>query len=297
MARTPRNSAPEVIDDAVNPQALASASRALTALSEQAQAVATAFGLTSMEPAVLESEICGFVAQTGRALFEIGVRLYALRTVLTSAEWKARVEVLQFSPRSAARMMNAALKIADDSGQARESLLALPQAKVLELITLDDASLDQLEKDGRIGQLNLDFEDIDRLSASELREKVRELERSNAAKDRVIATKSKKLDQLEEERHATSVEDADAARADELLTQLRDATSAAEIALAQLSQVAQQTQIGGWPDHVHTAGRTAVEYLAQRLADLIQDAGVAVQFEQMVQPDWMPAPAKAKRRA
>lgn len=298
MARTPRQTAPIEQGPEVNAVALASAAGALAALSEQAQAVATAFGLTSMEPAVLESEISGFVAQTGRALFEIGVRLYAMRTVVSSADWRARIEALGFSPRAAARMMGAALKIADANGQARSSLLALPQAKVLELITLDDASLDQLEKDGHIGQLSLDFEEIDRLSATELRERVRKLERDATAKDRVIAAKTKKLNELEDERNAQSPEDVDAMRAAELLLQVRDATSAAEVALAQLAQVAGQSQVGGWPDHVHTAGRTAVEYVAQRLADLIHEAGVPVQFETMVQPEWLAAaPKKAKRAA
>lgn len=295
MARKPAP-APAAVEVVVETEALASASRALATVNADAAAMAVTFGLASMEPAVLEAEISGLVAQTGRTLFEIGVRLVALRTVLPSAEWKVRIEQLGFSPRTAAKMMSAALKVADSNGEARSSLLALPQAKVLELVTLDEASLDQLEKDGHIGgQLNLDFDDIDRLSVAELRERLRSVEQSNAAKDRVIANKSKALDKLEEQLHRTSPEDADAARADELIAQVREATAAAEVAIAQLSTVAFDTQLGTWPEHVHTAGRTAVEYIAQRLADAIQHCGVAVQFDEMVQPDWL-APAKKTKR-
>jgi hypothetical protein len=290
--------APAAVEVVVETEALASASRALATVSADAQAMATTFGLASMEPAVLEAEISGLVAQTGRALFEIGVRLVALRSVMPSGEWTERIQRLGFSPRSAARMMSAALKVADANGEARSSLLALPQAKVLELVTLDEASLDQLEKDGRIGgQLNLDFDDIDRLSVAELRARLRSVEQSNEAKDRVIANKSKALDKLEEKLHATSPEDADAARAEELLYRLREATAATEAALMQLSMVALDTQLNHWPEHVKTAGRTAVEYLAQRMADTITHAGVPVQFDEMVVPDWLQTDKKAKRRA
>lgn len=295
MARTPRTTTPEAAEVILNGDALTSASTALATLSTEAQQVQAMLGLPSLDPDVLCIQITGLVQQTGRALFEIGCRLYGLRAVLPKQDWEARLEDLGFTQRSAAKLMRGALKCVDANGDARQRLLALPQAKVLELVALDDEKLDELEKTGAIGQLALEFDEIDRMSASELRRKVRELEASNAAKDRVLQKKGAEIDKLHEaaEHQPTPDEEAEAAAA--VVASLRDATTAAETAITQLLAASRDAvDNAGAQEHVATAARTGVEYLAQLFADGLQRHGFEVQFDDMVTPAWL-ADAKGKK--
>lgn len=298
MARNKSKTEPEVIDTPVNEVALASATAALTVVSEQALQLQTVFGLDSLDPAVLSHEIGGLIQQTGRALFAMGGRLCALRAILPKDEWHAALDRLGFAPRVAARMMTSALKCVDADGNGRERLMALPQSKVLELVALDESSLDELEQTGAIAQLQLEFDDIDRMSSSELRKKLRQLEQDAAAKDRVIAKKSSEIDRLHLAAERSSAQDPTAQIAQQQITELRDATTAAEQALLALANaVADATEQAAAPQ-VATAAHTSVEYIAQALADLITRHGIPVQFEQMVTPDWMaPVTAPTKKRA
>lgn len=298
MARQKSTTTTEVIDAGVNQVALAAATTALTEVSEKALQLQQTFGLESLDPATLSHEIGGLIQQTGRALFAMGGRLCALRVILPKDEWHQALDRLGFSPRVAARMMNSALKCVGADGQGRERLMALPQSKVLELVALDEDKLDELEETGSIGQLQLEFDEIDRMSSSELRKKIRELEQATAAKDKVIAKKSAEIDRLHVDAERTVTEDTEAATAQAQVTALRDATTAAEQALLALANAVADVADQATQPHVTTAAHTAVEYIAQALADLIQRHAIPVQFDEMVTPDWMaPAAGKTKKRA
>lgn len=296
MARKPAETALEVIDPAVNTDALASASQALTTISQEALQIQAAFGLESLAPEVLTMQIQGLIEQTGRTLFQIGARLMALRVQLPAAEYKAVLASLNMAPKSATRMMSAAMKCVDSNGATRDTLLSLPQAKVLELVTLDDEKLDELEKTGGIGQLALELDEIDRMSPTELRAKLRRAELDLAAKDKVLAKKGQEIDRLHEEAAARTPEDEQQARIDAQVAAVREATVAAEIALAQFAAAAGDAINNAESEACTTAARTSAEYIAQRLADFINLHGLAVQFEQMVTPEWMAADKPAKKR-
>lgn len=296
MARKPAETALEVIDPVVNTDALASASQALTTLSQEALQIQQAFGLESMAPAVLTMQIKGLIEQTGRALFEIGARLMALRLQISREEWKTALEELRLAPKSANRFINAAMKCVGSDGATRDKLLSLSQAKVLELVTLDDEKLDELEKTGGIGQLALELDEIDRMSPTELRAKLRRAEVDLAAKDKVLAKKGQEIDRLHEEAAARTPEDEQQARIDAQVAAVREATVAAEIALAQFAAAAGDAINNAESEACTTAARTSAEYIAQRLADFINLHGLAVQFEQMVTPEWMAADTPAKKR-
>ena len=295
MARKPAETAAEVIDPAINTQALAEASQALTTLSQEALQIQAAFGLESMAPAVLTMQIKGLIEQTGRALFEIGARLVALRTQLTKDEWKTTLEGLGMAPKSATRLMSAAMKCVGSDGATRDKLLSLSQAKVLEMVTLDDEKLDELEKTGGIGQLALELDEIDRMSPTELRAKLRRAELDLQAKDKVLAKKGQEIDRLHEAAAHRTPEDETQARIDAQVQAMRDATTAADVALAQLASAAADAINNAESEACATAARTAVEYIAQRLADLITTNGLTVQFEEMVLPEWL-APEDTKTR-
>ena len=68
-----------------------------------------------------------------------------------------------------------------------------------------------------------------------------------------------------------------------------DATTAAEIALAQLTSVISLVLSSSPSEATATAARHAGEYVAQRLADLINDHGISVDFVEMLTPHWLSA--------
>lgn len=282
----------------INAAALADAGRALTALSEEALSIQQTFGLDSMEPATLEAEISVWMEHTARSMFMIGARLMALRTVTPHGEWLNRLARLGLAPRAAQKFITTAIKCVGQQGP-RERLLQLGKSKVLELVALDDAALDELEESGRLSELALGWDEIDCMSVTELRARLRDSEASVAAKDKLIANKDKKLNQLAEalERPFAPSADSVAQTAEEqaLLTQMRDCVTAGEAALLQLAALVARTQDGTMSPAMAGAGSANVEYLAQRVADIVEQAGVEVDFAEMVTPTWLQA-AKAKTK-
>jgi hypothetical protein len=293
--------APAPIDAAVNGEALLSASRALSAVSADALALQQQFGLESLDPDHLEREIALWMDHTGRTLFMIGARLLALRTITPHGEWLPRLARLGMAPRTAQKMMGAALKCVDQQGRLRDKLTQLSRSKVLELITLDDAQLDELETTGRIAQLALEFDDIDKLSTTELRAKVRDLQGEVDAKARRLRSKVDEVEALKEriERPFKPSPDSEARTAEEqgLLNQMRDCVVAAETALMQLAPLAARIfEDGTFGEGAEGVARDSLVYLAQRTAAILQDSGTGVQFDELVVPAWIKqAKAKGKK--
>lgn len=296
-----RKAAPDAapIEAPVNHQALQGASHALAVVSADALALQEQFGLESLEPDHLEREIALWIEHTGRTIFMIGARLLALRAVLPHGEWMPRLARLGMAPRSAQKMMGAALRCVDQHGRLREKVLQLSRSKVLELITLDDAQLDELESTGRIAQLALEFDDIDKLSTTELRAKLRDTQHELEAKARRLRAKTDEVEALKDrmERPFKPGPDAEAQTAEEqgLLNQMRDCVATAETALQQLAQLCHRIFDSGLSESMETAAHTSMEYLAQRVAECVATSGTRVQFEELVVPGWIKA-AKGNKK-
>jgi hypothetical protein len=298
MARKPA-ATPHVADEpTLNHEALATAGRALTALSQEALAIKEAFGLPSMDPGALEEQLRVWVDHTSRSMFMVGAHLVALRAVTAQGEWLLTLGRCGIAPRAAQKFMQAASKCLGADGP-RERVLQLERSKVLELVTLDDEQLDELERTGGIEQLRLQLDEIDRMSASQLRERLREREQALTAKDKVIAAKDKKLNALDEQLHRPFKPDADSeartAEEQALLNGMRDRIVEVEAAFTQMLVMAERS------NHLGSAAVTLtveqnLTYLAQRVADVLTTAGVDVDFTEMVTPTWIKQ-AKAKKKA
>lgn len=114
----------------------------------------------------LEDGIRFYQRRTVESLLELGKRLLLLKEVSAHGEFQKRVELLGFGYRSAASFMNAARKTIKSETVALLATQVKSTKAFLELITHDDDVLEQLAE----------MDDIDRMSASELRERVRKLE-------------------------------------------------------------------------------------------------------------------------
>lgn len=150
-------------------QAIADAQDIVTqeemAQASQCRALAAQLGYEgSLTVGALEDEIRFYQRRTVEALLESGKRLLLLKEVCQRGEFDQRVELLGFSRRTAYRFMQAATKASKSANLALLGTQVKSASAFLELVTHDDDTLDNLaEMDG-----------IDRMSASQLREALRQ---------------------------------------------------------------------------------------------------------------------------
>ena len=282
----------------LNQQALATANQALTTMSVQAIAIQQQFGLESMDPATLEAEIGIWAEHANRSLQMVGARLLALRTVSVQGEWLERLNRLSIGERLARRLMAATLKCVAADGKPREKVLQLPRSKVLELTALDDDQLDVLENGGTLSDYAMSLDEIDRMTVSELKARIKDAEQTVQAKQAVIVSKTTELDELKEALYRPFKPDPDtsarSAEEQSLLDQIRDGVTAVETAVLQLMPLAQSVMNGSLSEACGLRGRQSLEYVAQRVADVFVEARIDVDFEARVKPHWM---EKAKSHA
>lgn len=113
-----------------------------------------------------------------------------------------------------------------------------------------------------------------------------ELRKTAAAKDRVIAKKDKKLNDLaeadERRRNGTPSE-----REKQQVDDLRDAGVEAELALQRLVAAVDEAMNNPATEAAELQARQSIEFIAQRLADLCADRGIAVDvLGERVEPGW-----------
>jgi len=182
--------APELLPAAV--QRIEATQNELTELQasqdQAAHALAVQIGYEgSLTVGALEDEIRFYQRRTVEAILETGKRLLLLKEMTPHGEFAARAELLGFSDRTARRFMQAALKTAKSAKLAVLSTQIKNGSAFLELVTHDDDELQAL--DG--------MDDVDRMSASQLRAKFREKCAEHQAIEKVLEHKNKQIDKLQ----------------------------------------------------------------------------------------------------
>jgi hypothetical protein len=281
------NPAPKDDHSQVDVEALAKSSSAMTALHEQNKEITDRYGDgLPYDRARVVSEARFFMGASAEAMLEAGKRLILLKENEPHGEFTEIVEErLGLSISTAQKLMRAAVKYLAPALGAKaptSALLLLGRSKLLELVTEPDEDIAALAAGGTIAGLDLD--DMQAMTARELRAALVEARQAAAAKDKVIAKKDAKLNKLAEEaelRKALGSDD------QATLDTLRDVTTAAEIALAQLASAISGVMSSSPSEATATAARHAAEYVAQRLADLINDHGISVDVDEMLTPHWL----------
>lgn len=160
------------------------------AVQEKASTLAHQLGYEgSLTVGALEDEIRFYQQRSVEALLEAGKRLLLLKEVTPHGEFAKRVELLGFSYRSAARFMQAAAKTAKSATVAVLAGQMKNSKAFLELITHDDDVIENLAE----------LDDFDRMSASQLREKARELAAEKEASEKLVSKKNEQIDAKERE--------------------------------------------------------------------------------------------------
>ena len=169
----------------------AQAGELMHAQTETAQALALSL---AYEGAVtvggIEDHIRFYQRRSVEALLEVGKGLLLLKEVTPSGEFMRRVELLGITRSTAQRFMQATNKAIKLPNLGNLAAQMKNQSAFLELITHDDDVIEQLAE----------MDDIERMSASEVRALARELRADAQAKDAVIAEQAGKLSRAEIER-------------------------------------------------------------------------------------------------
>jgi hypothetical protein len=121
----------------------------------------------------LEDGIRFYQQRTAEACLELGKRLLLLKELSAHGEFLDRVKLLGFSKQSASRFMSAAHKFTKMKSP-NVGLLAQTvgtQAKLLELLILDDDDIEELAKGNEANGVTLD--EIECMTATELRKALR----------------------------------------------------------------------------------------------------------------------------
>jgi len=192
MARTPNTPRPPVPMADILPEkaaAIEAAQDANALALQQAQSSAKTMAEQlgydgSLTIGVLEDEIRFYQRRSVESLLECGKRLLLLRELTPHGEFSSRVELLGFSWRTANRFMQAAAKTSKFANLANLSTQVKNASAFLELVTHDEDDLKAIAE----------MDDLDRMSASQLRVALREARHltndakaDREAKDQVIA--------------------------------------------------------------------------------------------------------------
>lgn len=271
------------------------------AVSEHAHKIgvlATQFGYEgSLTVGALEDEIRFYQRRTVEACLELGKRLILLKEMTPHGEFKQRTEMLNINERAARRFMSAALKFSKT-----DNLTVLKaagnQSKLLELLVLDDEEIAELSNGGSVSDINLD--DIDRMTASELRKKLREAKSSLEAKEQIIHSKDRRNNELLEENSKLKSPVAIKKRAEnEQQVLSKKALQELDAACHTMHNdvVRFTNNINSLLDAINEHGlydiqdklESSVVAAFQQIAQTSVELGIQIDFENMVTPSWMTA--------
>lgn len=141
----------------------------------------------------LEDRIRFYQRRTVDDILELGKCLLVMKEMCPHGEFNQRVELLGFNKRTAQKFMQATLKFKGEFNSLLSKVDS--QTKLLELVTLDDDDLEALNNGESIANINLD--DIERMSTTELKKALKEARAESTAKEELLLGKDRKINELD----------------------------------------------------------------------------------------------------
>ncbi|OFN60600.1 hypothetical protein [Eikenella sp. HMSC061C02] len=179
--------------------------------------------------------------QTVEGMFELGRVLIVLKEHMTWEKFADVCGTFGMSVRAAQQLTQATRRFATPQMQkAQSKLMELGKSKLLELLVEEDETLTELADGGEVNGMTLD--DVDRMTVRELRAALRESRETAEAKDKIIADKNKKVDELAEKlaKKQTGKEPSPEDVGSELTMQLSGLEVAARSDLSRFAEVFEQ---------------------------------------------------------
>lgn len=283
-------------------EALVSANQAVALLDERAsrvRAVALQMGYQlpgdGVDADLIQRDIAANLRRSVEACLEVGRGLAVLKEACEHGEFGKRLEVLGIEARVSQRFMLAAVKFSNAALAPHLTNAIGSQSKLFELLVLDADEVQELAAGGEVR--GLDADDIAGMTRNELRAALKESRATLAAKDRVLADRAERINRLEEQTaqqfKPRPGSEAQTAQEQTLLDELESATLAAWHGLKRTFKAADAAIEGAAREAVQTRARQAVEWLAQELAETVNEFGIQVDFEERVRPSWLTEEALA----
>lgn len=258
--------------------------------------LATQFGYEgSLTVGALEDEIRFYQRRTVEACLELGKRLILLKEMTPHGEFRQRTDMLNINERAARRFMSAALKFSKT-----DNLTVLKaagnQSKLLELLVLDDEEIKELSEGGSVNDITLD--DIDRMTSSELRKKLRDMKLDTEAKEQILQKKDQKINELDSKltKLQSPAEIKKRAETEEQALEKAALETLNTASITFLNALMRyQNEVNSVLDTAEKKGISqlfervdeAVIATYQRIAQYSQSLNVQVDFQNMLTPDWM----------
>lgn len=243
----------------------------------------------------LEDEIRFYQQRTVEACLELGKRLLLLKEMTPHGEFKQRIAMLNIHERTAQRFMSASLKFSKSDNLSLLKAVG-NQSKLLELLVLDDDEVKVLEEGGSIGDITLD--EIETMTASELRKALRDAKADSQAKDNIIKKKDEKLNELDAEltklqapakvKERAETEQQQLAKS--VLEKIQESTLTMHNDIIRFvndcQAVAETIEENGLYDLQEQFESNVVALFGQ-IANISTTLGIQIDFENMVTPAWL----------
>lgn len=147
------------------------------------------------DPDLIQRDIAANMRRSVEACLQVGMGLRVLKESCQHGEFMGRLGVLGIEGSVARRFMDAATRFTKRATSHVLGTAAGGQAKLFEMLVLDDGQLEELELTGQTGELKLD--DVASMSVRELRAKLREARAEKQAVEKVLQTKNQQIDKLQ----------------------------------------------------------------------------------------------------
>ncbi|NYT80909.1 DUF3102 domain-containing protein [Alcaligenaceae bacterium] len=197
MART---KSPTTIDAGggdIAPEVAESILRQQNEASERLALVVAQFGDgLPFDPHRYEYIIRDHLARSAESMLAAGRALIVARESLPHGEFMPFISRIGIEHSLAKRMMQAAVKFSDGA-TAKLVDAAGNKTKLFELLVLDDEEIEVLAQGGTVAGLELD--DVERMSAGDLRKALREAREEKKAADQLMSEKNTAIDRLRAE--------------------------------------------------------------------------------------------------
>lgn len=268
-------------------------------ISEHAQklgVLATQLGYQgSLTVGALEDEIRFYQQRTVEACMELGKRLLILKEMTPHGEFNKRIEMLNFNPRMAQKFMSAVLKFSKANSNTLLQKVG-NQTKLLELVALDDDDIEIIDAGGSIGDVSLDT--IETMSVRELKKALREAKSDGEAKDQLLQKKDQKMNQLDAEltklKSPTEIKKRSESEPQRLAEKALEDMSTACLTMHN-DTVRFTNNINSILDVMNEHGiydiqerlEANVVALFQQIAQTSVELGIQIDFQAMVNPEWM----------
>lgn len=218
----------------------------------------------SLSPDALQEGIIQSRNRVSQELFEMGARLLLLKEQCPHGEFGNRCEQMELDRTLVKRTMQAALKFSKSA--MLHHLEKMSRSKVFELLVLDDDEVKQLSSEGSVRGIELD--EIDSMSVSELRKRLRDSQADIQAKDEVLAKNATKINKLQQSTAKARLVTDDTPEADLILAELKARASGAFIKLGAVIQEELIPSLRALDEHAKLNGAPIMPFFNERMSDV-----------------------------